>query len=68
MTKHDILQKTGITSETFDRATRRFFGEVVDSVPEIWMVQFIKTITNKLIYPSPHYLWQTLQTYSRKPF
>ena len=47
-TKHDILQKTGITSETFDRTAKRYFGEVVDSVPEIWIVQFIKTITNKI--------------------
>jgi hypothetical protein len=46
--KHDILQKTGITSETFDRATRRFFGEVVDSVPQIWLAQFLQTLTNRI--------------------
>ena len=47
-TKHDIIHKTGITSETFDRVTRRFFGEVVDSVPEIWIGQLLQTLTNRI--------------------
>jgi hypothetical protein len=48
MSKHDVLKLTGVSSDAFDRATRRFFGEVVDSVPEIWIAQFVKQLTNKL--------------------
>jgi hypothetical protein len=49
-TKHDIIQKTGITSETFDRAFKRFFGSECEpgAVPEIWIAQFLQTLTNRI--------------------
>jgi hypothetical protein len=46
--KHEILQRTGATSDQYDRAAKRYFGEVVYSVPEIWIAKFLQTLTNRI--------------------
>jgi hypothetical protein len=51
-TKHDILAMTGATSEQYDRAFRKFFGTVEiqgsNSIPEIWIAQFLKSLTKRI--------------------
>jgi hypothetical protein len=49
-TKHEILQKTGVTSETFYGPFKRFFGSECEpgAVPQIWIAQFLQTLTNKI--------------------
>ena len=49
-TKHEILLKTGVTSDQYDKAFRKFFGSESEpgAVPEIWLVQFLQTLTNRI--------------------
>jgi hypothetical protein len=52
-TKHEILQKTGVTSDQFDKAFRKFFGSECEpgSVPGIWLAKFLQTLTNRIHSP-----------------
>jgi hypothetical protein len=50
MTKTDIIHKTGVTSDQYDKAFRKFFGSECEpgSVPSIWIAQFLRTLTNRI--------------------
>jgi hypothetical protein len=50
MDKHQILQRTGATSDQFDRLAKKWFGSEtpVTDVHEIWLLRFIAALTNKL--------------------
>jgi len=49
-TKHEILLKTGVTSDQYDKAFRKFFGSECEpgAVPQIWIAQFLQTLTNRI--------------------
>jgi hypothetical protein len=49
-TKHEILLKTGVTSDQYDKAFRKFFGSECEpgAVPQIWIAQFVQALTNRI--------------------
>jgi hypothetical protein len=49
-TKHEILLKTGVTSDQYDKAFRKLFGSECEpgAVPQLWIAQFLQTLTNRI--------------------